>query len=187
MRPALIVMTVLVAAALEGWASAQPAATRPATAPATTTVATTTTAPAAGDAGEGVRQGKVGEAVESAGVTLTIVRVSREPEARWKDIIHIAEDEKYVDLEILLENKTGDALKYYPSAMKLKDSEDQEYGHDAMVGVGRALEFGSIPHGQRVRGHLSYTLPKAVRGLRFTYSFEGPRGDRSIYINLPDE
>ena len=178
MRPGLIVMTALVAAAFEGWASAQPAATRPATAPATTTVATTATAPAApaapaaGDAGEGVRQGKVGEAVESAGVTLTIVRVSREPEARWKPIIRIARPA---------------ALKYYPSAMKLKDSEDQEYGHDAMVGVGRALEFGSIPPGQRVRGHLSYTLPKAVRGLRFTYSFDGLRGDRPIYINLPDE
>ena len=96
MRPGLIVMTALVAAAFEGWASAQPAATRPATAPATTTVATTATAPAApaapaaGDAGEGVRQGKVGEPVESAGVTLTIVRVSREPEARWKPIIRIA-------------------------------------------------------------------------------------------------
>ena len=178
MRPGLIVMTALVAAAFEGLASAQTAATRPATAPATTT------APAATD---GIRQGKVAEPVESAGLTLTVVRVSREPEARWKPIIRIAEDQKYVDLEILLENKTGGALTYYPSLMKLKDSEDQEYGHDAMVGVGQPLEFGSIPHGQRVRGHLSYTVPKAVKGLRFTYGFEGLRGYRPIYINLPDE
>ena len=176
MRLGLIGMTAL--AVFAGLASAQTAAPRPATAPATTTA--TTTAPAAD---EGIRQGKVAEPVESAGLTLTVVRVSREPEARWKPIIRIAEDQKYVDLEILLENKTGDTLAYYPSLMKLKDSEDQEYGHDALVGVGQPLEFGSVPHGQRVRGHLSYTLPKAAKGLRFTYTFEGLRGYLPIYID----
>ena len=183
MRVGLIGVTALAAVAFAGVVLAETAATHPTTAPATTTAAAT--APAAED--EGIRRGKVGEPVESAGLTITIVRVAREPEARWKPIIRIAEDQKYVDLEILLENKTGDALAYYPSLMKLKDSEDQEYGHDALVGVGQPLEFGRVAHGQRVRGHLSYTLPKTVRGLQFTYTFEGLRGYLPIYIDLPDE
>src|SRR4051794_1212776 len=100
-------------------------ATRPATAPAVTA-------------------GKVGERVESAGIAIAVVRVAHGPDDKWKAIVHVADDERYVDLELLIENNTGKTLAYYPSLLKLKDDQDQEYGHDAITGVGKSLEFGSI-------------------------------------------
>jgi hypothetical protein len=165
---------------LAGWAiNAIVAAAEagPATAPATGAA----TAPAAAS---GITPGKVGQRVESAGIVVTVVKVAHAPDAKWKDIVHVADDEKFIDLELLLENNTGKDLSAYPSLLKLKDDQDQEYGHDAITGVGQPLGFSAIGQGQKLRGHLSYTVPKSAKGLRLIYALDGVKGYKPILVEV---
>lgn len=185
----LVTMTrrVCAVAFVAGWginsivAGAGPApAAAPAAAPATSPATRPTTAPAA----LGITPGKVGQRVESAGIVVTVVKVAHAPDAKWKDIVHVADDEKFIDLELLLENNTGKDLSAYPSLLKLKDDQDQEYGHDAITGVGQPLSFSPIAQGQKVRGHLSYSVPKSAKGLRLIYALDGVKGYKPIFVEL---
>ena len=152
----------------------------PATAPSTAPASRPTTAPAA----SGITPGKVGQRLESAGIVVTVVKVAHAPDPKWKDIVHVADDEKFIDLELLLENNTGKDLSAYPSLLKLKDDQDQEYGHDAITGVGQPLSFSPIAQGQKVRGHLSYSVPKSAKGLRLIYALDGVKGYKPIFVEL---
>src|SRR3954470_17879638 len=101
---------VCTAAFLAGWAISSVVAGA-GRAPATARATGPTTAPAAA----GITPGKVGQRLESAGIVVTVVKVAHAPEAKWKAIVHVGDDEKFIDLELLLENNTGKDLSAYPS------------------------------------------------------------------------
>jgi hypothetical protein len=142
----------------------------------------TSEAPPPSGTGGPVR-GKVGERIESAGFVVTVLSVHDEPDPDLANILDLNEDQRYIATEVLLENETPDGFFYGGSQFRLKDNEDFEYVATLdyrQPGIG----LGTIVPGERVRGFLSFIVPKEASGLNLTY--QAPTGGdyRTIYVSI---
>ena len=144
-----------------------------------TTSAATTTEPQS----DNLPRGKVGERVESAGVVLTVVSVSNDPDPALQNILDLGEDEKYIAVEVLLENNTGNSFFYGSAQFKLKDENGFEY-EGSLPYREPSMGFGTIVNREKVRGFLSYIVPKSATSLNLIYQLGGGSDYQTIYIDL---
>lgn len=152
----------------------------PSTAAATAVAPTSQDASAAGPA---ITRGKKGERVESGGLAITVVTVTNEP--RFKEINTPPPTQKFVGVEVLLENRGAAAHRYFSTSFNVKDDQDRVYGSRALGAGDPELGFGTVVPGEKVRGHLAFVVPKEAKGLTLTYGGgDMPRGYRPIHIEL---
>ena len=133
--------------------------------------------------GPAVVRGKVGHRIESAGLALTVVGVTNEP--RYKEVTAPPPTQKFVGVEVVMENNAGGPHPYYSTSFRIKDGRDRSYTAGGL-GVGDPpLGYGTIVTGEKVRGHLAFVVPKEATGLTLTYGpNEAPPTYRPIHIEL---
>ena len=129
-----------------------------------------------------VTRGKVGQRVESGGLAVTAVAVSDKP--RY-DVFAPRPDEKFLDVDVLLECDAPGGVRYFSNEFKLQDDQSRVYNGGAL-GVGDPqLGFGTLVRGAKARGHVAFTVPKDAKGLTLTYPApEAPGGPRAVHIDL---
>ena len=143
--------------------------------------ATNSTSPPA--AAPALAKGKVGQRVDSNGIAMTVVTVSNEP--RFKELFTPGPSEKFVDVEVLIENRTKKGFGYYSNQFTLKDDQDRPFSSTALGAGQPALGWGTIVPGDKVRGHLAFVVPKDASGLTLTYPIDdGPNGAHAIHVEL---
>lgn len=130
-----------------------------------------------------IARGKVGQPVDSGGVIMTVVTVSNEP--RFKELFTPGPTEKFVDVEVLIENRTQKGFGYYSNQFTLKDGRDRLFSSTALGAGEPALGWGTIVQGDKVRGHLAFVLPRDATGLTLTCPIDDtPGGAHAIHIDL---
>ena len=127
--------------------------------------------PAGGD----LPRGRVGDRIESGGYVLTVVGVYDEPDPDLAIILDLKPDQRYIAAEVLLENRTAESFLYAGSQFRLKDSDDFEYTGDLDYRQ-PGLELGTMVPGERVRGFLSFVVPKEAAGLSLIYQAPADAG-----------
>lgn len=135
-------------------------------------------------AGAAVVRGKVGQRVASAGLAITVVGVTNEP--RYKEVTAPPASQKFVGVEVLIENIGDQGHQYFSTSFKIKDPQDRTYASGGL-GVGEPpLDWGTIVQGEKVRGHIAFVVPKDATGLTLAYMPPGggPAGYRPIHIEL---
>lgn len=138
---------------------------------------------AGGGAGPAVVRGKVGERVESGGLALTVAGVTDEP--AYKEINTPPPTQKFVGVELVLENNSGQDHRYFGVNFTLKDDRDRAYTARILGAHEPALEHGTIVTGEKLRGHLAFVVPKEATGLTLVYgSNTAPARYRPIHIDL---
>jgi hypothetical protein len=135
-------------------------------------------------AGAGTANGKVGERVESAGLAVTAIGISNQPTGPGKGLVSITPDERYLDIDVVIENSTGRPFKYWPLEFRLKDDGNYDYSQNALRVNPAALQSGTLVQGEKVRGHLEFTVPKTAKGLRLIYPTADLPGYKPIHIEL---
>ena len=135
-------------------------------------------------AGPGAVSGKVGERVESAGLAMTVMGVSNQPTGPGKDFISVTPDQKFLDIDLVIENNTGRALQYWPVNFRLKDAENYTHQPNTLRSNPAALEWGTLVQGEKVRGHLEFTVPRKSTRLHLVYPAADLPGYKAIQIDL---
>ena len=129
-------------------------------------------------------RGKVNQRVESAGLAITVVGVTNEP--RFKEVTAPPASQKFVGVEVLLENNGDRGHQYFSTSFKIRDPQDRVYASGGL-GVGDPpLDWGTIVQGEKVRGHVAFVVPKDAAGLTLAYmpAGGGPPNYRPIHIDL---
>jgi hypothetical protein len=134
--------------------------------------------------GSDLPRGRVGERVESAGIAITVVQVVNEPDPEVASILDLRDDQKYLAMEVILENNSGDSIFYTSATFKLRDKDDFEYSQVPLSYRFPELDFGTLANREKVRGYVDYVLPKDTAGLRLIYQNGGVAGYQTIYIDL---
>jgi len=125
----------------------------------------------------------VGETVESGGFALTVRGIYHEPDADLENIFDIGDDEQYIAADLVLENHSNDSFFYASSQFKLTDSADFEYV-ETLDYRQPAFGFGTMGPGERVRGNVSFVVPRSTSGLSLIFQPGAGSGYRTIYISL---
>ncbi len=105
--------------------------------------------------------GKIGETVESAGISLVVLDVHP------KAIIPSTTPEpgkRFVDVEVVIQNVNRDEdVPYSPSHFRVKDVNGYEYS----IGYSMepSLKEGSLARGMSIRGHVGFSVPESSTGL----------------------
>jgi hypothetical protein len=123
--------------------------------------------------------------MESAGFVLTVLDVYDDPDPDLKVLLDLNSDERYLAAEIVLENRRSDGFFYGGSEFRLKDKDDYEYVATLdyrQPGIGQ----GTLGPGERVRGFLSYIVPREAKGLSLIFQAPADSSYRTIYISLED-
>lgn len=154
----------------------------PAAAPADAPTHTPRAAPSTG--GPSTARGKVGERVESAGLAITVVGVSNQPTGPSKDLISVTPDQKFLDVDLVIENNTGRPFQYWPVNFRLRDAHNYTHQPNTLRVNPAALEWGTIVQGEKVRGHLEFTVPRTATGLHLVYPTADLPGYKGIHIDL---
>jgi hypothetical protein len=112
-----------------------------------------------------------------------VVGVTNEP--RYKEVTAPPPTQKFVGVEVVMENASGAPHAYYSTTFRVKDDKDRAYAAGGL-GVGDPpLEYGTIVTGEKVRGHLAFVVPKEAVGLTLTYGpNDSPPGYRPVHIEL---
>lgn len=151
-----------------------------------------TSTPARSDPGQQATQpsvdtdlprGAVGETVESGGFALTVRGVYDEPDPELQIILDVGEEEQYIATEVVLENRSNDSFFYASSQFKLKDSADFEYV-ETLDYREPAFGLGTMVPGERVRGYLSFIVPRDASGLSLIFQPGAGADYQTIYIDL---
>jgi hypothetical protein len=130
-----------------------------------------------------IARGKVGQRVESNGIAMTVAAVSNEP--RFKEVFAPSPSEKFVDVEVLIENRTAKGFGYYSNQFTLKDDKDRSFSSTALGAGQPALGWGTVVPGDKVRGHLAFVLPRDATSLTLTCPIgDGPSSPHAIHIEL---
>ena len=164
--------------------SRSPGGARETPIPATASPAPPADPPAASAPAASVIRGKVNQRVESAGLAITVVGVTNEP--RFKEVTAPPASQKFVGVEVLLENNGDRGHPYFSTSFKIKDPQDRVYASGGL-GVGDPpLDWGTIVQGEKVRGHIAFVVPKDAAGLTLAYMPPGggPPNYRPIHIDL---
>ena len=156
-------------------------------APAPASISTASLAPDTPDVpwDTGPLRGKIGERMESGGYVLTVLGIYDEPDAELRNIPDLNEDQRYVAAEILLENRTDESFFYGGSQFRFKDRDEFEYVGTLdyrQPGIG----LGTIVPGERVRGFLSYIVPKYAASHSLIYQAPADLDYRTIYVSLDE-
>lgn len=128
-------------------------------------------------------RGKVGETIESGGFALTVRGTYHEPDADLQNIFDFGDDEQYIAADLVLENRSNDSFFYASSQFKLKDAADFEYV-ETLDYRQPAFGFGTMGPGERVRGYVSFVVPRSASGLSLIFQPGAGSGYRTIYISL---
>lgn len=148
------------AAAAPTVAPAQPTATVPrptAIPPTATAVPQPTKAPTIA---------KVGERVESSGIALTINGVSKTES--MGQFLKAGDGKTYLIADVTVENTGRDKSPYNPLYFKVKDSDGYEYNAGISLDD-KALKSGDLAAGEKARGTVAFTVPKAAKGFVVSY------------------
>ena len=165
--------------AARGAASPAPATHAPAPDPSPSTAP-----PDSGSAVPAIVRGKVGERVVSGGLALTVMGVTNVP--RYKEVTAPPATQKFVGVDVVIENNSSQAHQYFSTSFKIKDPKDRVYASGGL-GVGDPpLEWGTVVQGEKVRGHVAFVVPKEASGLTLVYmpAGGGPANYRPIHIDL---
>ena len=129
-------------------------------------------------------RGKVGQRVESAGLAITVVGVTNEP--RYKEVTAPPASQKFIGVEVLLENTGTQGHGYFSTNFRVKDPQDRAYTSGALGVADPPLGWGTIVPGEKVRGHVAFVVPKDATGLTLAYvpPSGGPADYRPIHIEL---
>jgi hypothetical protein len=179
-----VIEAIAIAFLLGRDATARPAlALTQTTSPPPPSSSTPTPAPESPSPSPAVARGKVGQRVDSGGIAMTLVTVSNEP--RFKELFTPRPSEKFVDVELLIENTSPRGFGYYSNQFTLKDAKDRPFSSTALGAGEPALGWGTIVPSAKVRGHLAFVVPRDATGLTLTYPVsDAPADPRSIQIEL---
>lgn len=182
LKTVMIVLLVLLAmfgcssSANQPKAQAQPAATAAAAPTAALAQPTTTTAPkptAVPPTATAVPQptkapaiAKIGERVESSGIALTINGVSKAES--MGQFLKAGDGKTYLIADVTVENAGRDKAPYNPLYFKVKDSDGYEYNAGMSIDD-KALKSGELAGGEKARGTVAFTVPKAGKGFVVSY------------------
>jgi hypothetical protein len=155
-------------------------ASKPSPIPPSSPSAPKTTAPV--PAGPAVARGNVGQRVELAGLTMTVTAVTNKPRF---DVFAPRSDEKFIDCDVLLENRAPKGFDYFSNEFKIQDDQSRVFSGGAL-GVGDPqLGYGTVVQGTKARGHVAFIVPKDAKGLTLTYPIDDAPGNaRAIHIDL---
>jgi hypothetical protein len=134
--------------------------------------------------GSDLPQGRVGERVESAGIAVTVAQVLNEPDPEVASILDLRDDQKYLAMEVILENNSGDSIFYTSATFKLRDKDNFEYSQVPLGYRFPELDFGTLANREKVRGYVDFVVPKDTTGLRLIYQNGAVAGYQTIYIDL---
>lgn len=95
-----------------------------------------------------------GKRVELGGVAITLLAANRVQEL---ERLTAEEDSAYFDMEVLLENLSGQPVEYTPLDFRLLSSTN-ELLQPAVDSLQPALLSGDLPAGEWVRGHLAFPI-----------------------------
>ena len=98
---------------------------------------------------------------------MTVLTISHEP--RFKELFTPSPSEKFLDLEILIENNSPRPFAYYPNQFTIRDDKSRPYSSTALGAGDPALTWATLVPGDKARGHLAFVLPKTATGLTLTY------------------
>lgn len=129
-----------------------------------------------------IARGKVGQPVEVAGIAMTVVTISNEP--RFKELFTPSPSEKFVDVEVLIENRSPRGFGYYSNQFTLKDDKDRHFSSTALGAGQPALGWGTVVPGDKARGHLAFVIPRGAAGLTLTYPVDDGPNAHAIHIEL---
>jgi hypothetical protein len=126
-----------------------------------------------------ISRGKLAQRIDAGGITMTALAVSNQP--RFKELFTPSPEQKFIDLEILIENNTARPFAYYTNQFTIKDDKDRPFSSTTLGAADPALTWATLVPGEKARGHLAFVLPKTATGLTLTY----PVTDSSaIHIDL---
>lgn len=110
--------------------------------------------------------GKVGDRMQSAGIAITVNKVSRADEInRFKP----KADNVYLVLDVLIENVDRDEESpYNPLYFLLKDSKNYDY-NETLVAPAPSLKSGTLRKGDKARGNVAFEVPAKARGFTVRY------------------
>jgi len=130
-----------------------------------------------------IARGKVGQRVEAPEIAMTVLTVSNEP--RFKELFTPGPSEKFVDVEVLIENATQRGFAYYSNQFTLADDKGRHYTSTALGAGQPALGWGTVVPGDKARGHLAFVVPRDATGLTLTCPVgDGPNTSHAIHIEL---
>jgi hypothetical protein len=130
---------------------------------ATPSGGSTTSAPEATAAPAG--PARVGDRVESGGVTLTVVKV--EKKAELSQFQKAKAGNTFVVAEVLLENVSADKAPHNPFYFRVKDADGFEY--NTAIGADQSLQSGDLAKGDKARGNVAFEVKEASKGLVLEY------------------
>ena len=108
---------------------------------------------------------KVGQRAQSAGVAVTVVKVSTAKQISiWKpDAGYI-----YLDIDVIIENTSREKAPYNPLYFKVKDSDGFEFT-SAITALDPSLKSGELSQGDKARGHVAFEVPSNSGGFVVSY------------------
>jgi hypothetical protein len=112
------------------------------------------------------KTGRVGERVESGGIALTVLGVSKTRQIG--EFVEPNSGSVYLVIEVVIENASRDETPYNPLYFKAKDSDGFEY-NTAAFAPDPGLKSGSLARGDRARGFVAFEVRDTARGLVVTY------------------
>ena len=127
-------------------------------------------------------RGTVGKRAESGGLALTVMKVANEPELGA--VFKPSAGQKFVDVDLVIENNTGRRFDYYSTDFSIKDDQDRAYSSGALGAGDPQLGWGQIVTGEKVRGHVAFVVPKDAAGLRLVCPPPATPGAGPIHVDL---
>jgi Domain of unknown function (DUF4352) len=140
----------------------------------------TVSAPAASDIKPPARQltGKVGDALQLNGLTVTVVTADLNAKP-GNQFIQPKAGDRFVVVQVLYENTGSESISYNPFDWKLSDASGFSYS-TAYPGVAQELQSGSLSSGEKARGYISYEVPQSASGLSMKFQ----RDDDTASVTL---
>lgn len=126
----------------------------------------------------------IGDRVESAGIALTVVSVTKADQI--STFLKPSSPEKeYLVIEVIIENTSRDQpAPYNPLYFKVKDADAYEY-NTAILAPDPALQSGELAKGAKVRGKVAFEVPKTATGFVVSYQpLVILGGYETIYVDL---
>jgi hypothetical protein len=116
-------------------------------------------------------------------MALTVLTVANEA-GYYRDILHLGPDQKYIDVDVVLENVNRGGVFYDSAFFKLKDPDGFEYRKYPTDYTLPAFGFGTMVAGEKARGHMNWIVPKSVSGWNLVCDMAHISDLRTIYIDL---
>lgn len=126
---------------------------------------------------------KIGDTIDIEGIFLTVHSIS---EPTPSDTLKPADGNKFVALDITLENRTDESLTISALlSMKLKDDQNRQYDVNILVPqlVGGSMVDGEFAAGEALRGPVGFEVPQDATGYEFVFD-PSLFGSGKVFVSL---